>query len=267
MYYQTETASYWYEVHGEGIPVVLLHGFTGSNLTWQHFIAQQRDELQIITIDLPGHGKTETKEPVTMEAFCHDLSQLFQYLQLDSIHLVGYSMGGRTALSFALIYPEMIATLVLESASPGLLNVDERKLRVEKDELLAEKIEQEGLASFVNFWQDIPLFQTQKKLPQHVQQAIRNERLAQTVQGMADSLRFMGTGKQPSWWGKLHAFKRPVLLLAGELDQKFVEINKSMRNSLENSELVIVEKAGHAIHIEKSAIFDTLVSEFILKRQ
>ncbi|AXI09833.1 2-succinyl-6-hydroxy-2,4-cyclohexadiene-1-carboxylate synthase [Oceanobacillus zhaokaii] len=266
MYYQTKTASYWYEIHGEGIPVVLLHGFTGSTATWQQFIDEQKDKLQIIAIDLPGHGNTETKEPITMEACCHDLSQLLQFLRLDSIHLLGYSMGGRTALSLAMLYPELIEKLILESASPGLMTADERKMRIEKDELLAKKIKQDGLVSFIDFWQDIPLFQTQKFLPTHVQQTIRKERLSQTEQGLADSLRFMGTGKQPSWWEKLHLFKRPVLLMAGELDPKFAAINKKMRNSLEKSEVVIVEKAGHAIHIEKPAIFGTLVSEFIMKK-
>ncbi|RDW18738.1 2-succinyl-6-hydroxy-2,4-cyclohexadiene-1-carboxylate synthase [Oceanobacillus arenosus] len=267
MYYQTDTSSYWYEVHGEGIPVVLLHGFTGSTATWQHFIEQQDKKLQIITIDLPGHGRTKTKEAVTMEICCRDLAQLFRLLQLETLHLLGYSMGGRTALSFAILYPEMIETLILESASPGLMTAEERKMRVKKDELLAQKIEQDGLVSFINFWQDIPLFQTQKALPIHVQQMIRTERLSQTEQGLADSLRFMGTGKQPSWWKKLNTFKQPVLLMAGSLDSKFVAVNQKMKNSMELSELVIVENAGHAIHIEKPAIFGTLVSEYIISKQ
>lgn len=263
LYYHTKSSSYWYEIHGEGIPVVLLHGFTGSTMTWQRFVDLLDEKLQIITIDLPGHGKTKTREPVSMEACCHDLSQLFQFLQLETFHLLGYSMGGRTALSFAMLYPEMIRTLILESASPGLMTADERKARVEKDELLAIKIESEGLVSFIDFWQDIPLFQTQKKLSNHVLQTIRTERLNQDKQGLADSLRFMGTGKQPSWWNKLSKFKQPVLLMAGELDPKFVEINKKMKYSLESSELFIARNAGHAIHVENPAIFGKLVSEFI----
>src|SRR5690625_7287500 len=117
MYYTVKDATYWYEVYGEGEPVVLLHGFTGSTATWSECISNWKEQFQIIVVDLPGHGKTKTQSPRTMEACCADLNLLFTSFQLDSVHLVGYSMGGRTALSFAMLYPEWIASLTLESAS------------------------------------------------------------------------------------------------------------------------------------------------------
>src|SRR5690625_2337524 len=96
MYYTVKDATYWYEVYGEGEPVVLLHGFTGSTATWSECISNWKEQFQIIVVDLPGHGKTKTQSPRTMEACCADLNQLFTSLQLDSVHLAGYSMGGRT---------------------------------------------------------------------------------------------------------------------------------------------------------------------------
>lgn len=97
LYYSIDDDTYWYEIHGEGIPVVMLHGFTGSTSTWQNFISDCQKDLQIITIDLPGHGKTRTNSPKTMEECCQDLKRLFQYLKVDNFHILGYSMGGRTA--------------------------------------------------------------------------------------------------------------------------------------------------------------------------
>ncbi|HLR41348.1 MAG TPA: 2-succinyl-6-hydroxy-2,4-cyclohexadiene-1-carboxylate synthase [Virgibacillus sp.] len=263
MYYTVKDATYWYEVYGEGVPVVLLHGFTGSTATWSEFISNWKEQFQIIVVDLPGHGKTKTQSPRTMEACCADLNQLFTSLQLDSIHLAGYSMGGRTALSFAMLYPERIASLTLESASPGLASEAERQERIENDEKLAQRIEQDGIMKFVDFWENIALFDTQKKLPAAVRQAIRDERTGQSADGLTQSLRHMGTGKQPSWWGQLNAFKKPVLLLAGTEDKKFVGINKKMENQLQTSKFVSVKNAGHAIHVEQPEIFGKLVSEFI----
>jgi len=266
MYYTVKDATYWYEVYGEGVPVVLLHGFTGSTATWSEFIFNWKEQFQIIVVDLPGHGKTKTQSPRTLEACCADLNQLFTSLQLDSVHLVGYSMGGRTALSFAMLYPERIASLTLESASPGLASEAERQERIEKDEKLAQRIEQDGIMKFVDFWENIALFDTQKKLPAAIRQEIREERTGQAADGLTQSLRHMGTGKQPSLWGQLNAFKKPVLLLVGTEDEKFVGINKMMEKQLETSKFASVKNAGHAIHVEQPEIFGKLVSEFIFSQ-
>ncbi|MGP4109222.1 2-succinyl-6-hydroxy-2,4-cyclohexadiene-1-carboxylate synthase [Virgibacillus sp. L01] len=263
MYFKVNNASYWYEIDGEGKEtVVLLHGFTGTAATWNFFINDWQDHYQILTIDLPGHGKTTLETPRTMEECCADLIDLFDDLKLEKVHLAGYSMGGRTALSVAMLYPERIRSLTLESASPGLNSDDDRKSRVKHDEKLARRIEQNGIKSFVDFWENISLFKTQKSLPIDVQNQIRNERLAQSAEGLAYSLRYMGTGRQSSWWYQLQDITIPVLLLAGEYDQKFVEINKSMSERISSSKLVIVENAGHAIHVEQPGIFGNIVNEF-----
>ncbi len=263
VYFKVDDASYWYEIDGEGKEtVVLLHGFTGTAATWDFFINDWQDHYQILTIDLPGHGKTTLGTPRTMEECSSDLVYLFDYLGLEKIHLAGYSMGGRTALSMAMLYPERIKSLTLESASPGLVLDSDRESRVNHDEKLAARIEQNGIESFIEFWENIPLFKTQKSLPSDVQNKIRDERLAQSAEGLAYSLRYMGTGRQPSWWDQLQDITFPVLLLAGAYDQKFIDINKSMSERISSSKLAVVENAGHAIHVEQPGIFGKLVNEF-----
>ncbi len=263
MYYKIRDAIYWYEIYGNGVPLVMLHGFTGSTKTWEQFIKTHKENLKMIVIDLPGHGKTDMPSTRSMEACCEDLMKLFHHLHLDEFHLLGYSMGGRTALSFAMMYPERVQSLVLESASPGLPTIGERDLRIDKDERLARRIMKEGLESFVNSWQELPLFASQKQLPKVIQETIRAERIAQSEQGLADSLRTMGTGKQPSWWDNLNRLNIPVLLLAGSYDDKFIHINQSMHTRLPNSTFEIIGQAGHAIHVEQSEIFGRIVTGFI----
>jgi len=73
----------------------------------------------------------------------------------------------------------------------------------------------------------------------------------------------MGTGIQPSWWKPLNHLNTKVLLVVGELDEKFIQINQKMHNLLPNSHLEVVKEAGHAIHVEQEAKFVKLVIDFI----
>ncbi|MGY0693217.1 2-succinyl-6-hydroxy-2,4-cyclohexadiene-1-carboxylate synthase [Virgibacillus sp. FSP13] len=265
MYFTVDDASYWYERTGEGPPVVMLHGFTGSSQTWRKIVEAWQDTFELITIDLPGHGKTNTETPRTMEMCSQDIKKFLNHLRLTSVHLVGYSMGGRTALTFAMMFPSYVQSLTLESSSPGLEDVSEREKRVNHDTDLATKIENEGVTAFVDFWENIPLFQTQQNLPPNLKQEIRAERLAQSETGLSQSLLYMGTGAQPSWWGSLEQLAMPVLLIVGNLDEKFLRLNKKMQKSLPNGRLTIVENAGHAIHVEQSDFFGKIVLKFIFQ--
>lgn len=259
-------AKYVYDIHGSGPPLVMLHGFTGSRGTWDPLIEKLSNTFQLIVIDMPGHGGSEMNELLTITHFCEDLNAFLDHLELPTVHLLGYSMGGRAALSFAVTYPEKIRSLILESASPGLKTEEERANRRQADERLAEQIGTEGLESFVNYWQDIPLFDSQKSLPKTVQKMIRKERLSHTKEGLAASLLRMGTGAQPSWWNDLNKLNCPVLLMAGEWDEKFVRINERMHDLFIRSQFEVVPKTGHAIHVEQPGIFGKIVEEFILNQ-
>ncbi|MFB1051427.1 2-succinyl-6-hydroxy-2,4-cyclohexadiene-1-carboxylate synthase [Paraliobacillus sp. JSM ZJ581] len=269
MYIKTTNCNYWIEMHGEqsGIPIVFLHGFTSTNKTWERTITTIAKNHWCISLDLPGHGKTEIDRPLKMETFCDDLVSIVDQLQIDSVHLVGYSMGGRAALSFTMLHPNRVQSLTIESASPGLNTIDEQLARQTKDEALAERIETEGIPAFVAYWEQLPLFSTQKKLLATEQSRIKNERLSQSLSGLAASLRGMGTGVQPSWWDKLATITKPMLLIVGELDEKFVMIADEMKQQCKNAELVIVSDAGHAVHVEQKEKFDTIVKDFILRME
>lgn len=262
MEFKTESGTYYYEEYGQGELVVLLHGFTGSHHTWDRLLNKMKSGSRTIVLDMPGHGQTRTQQ-VTMGKFCDDLRALLDHVGCTDCHLIGYSMGGRAALSFASRFPHLVRSLVLESASPGLKTEEERKIRRLQDHKLADQIEKTGVAAFVRHWENIPLFATQTMLPQDIQQRIRDERLSQSAQGLADSLRFMGTGEQEPVWGRLRALKMPVLLITGSKDEKFVKINQRMHSLLPHSEICEIPGCGHAIHVENPEVFDKLVVEFV----
>ncbi len=254
----------WME-SGAGPAVLFLHGFTGSKANWQEVMGRLPCR-RLLALDLPGHGESETPDHparCSMEQAAADLDTLCAALDLPALDVCGYSMGGRLALYFALVYPQRVQRLVLESASPGLESESERSARRLADVRLAEHLEQEGLPSFVEYWEKLPLFASQSRLPLEVRQRLHNQRMQNRPAGLANSLRGMGTGQQPSLWGRLAELQMPVLLLAGELDAKYAAINRRMAQSLPACRLVVAPEAGHTLHLEQPETFSQAVRQFL----
>ncbi len=265
-HYTINDLNYHVEERGTGAPVIMLHGFTGSTETWRPLINKLEQAFRVITIDLPGHGQTDAPPETTryrMELVADDLAGLLDRLQATPAHWLGYSMGGRLALYLACRLPQLVRSLILESASPGIIDPYERKARVEQDASLAQRIEREGIARFVDHWQSIPLFDTQKRLPEEVRSALRSQRLKNSAAGLANSLRGMGTGAQPELWSELEFLKMPVLLITGEDDQKFTGINRRMAAAISGSRLETVPNTGHAVHLESADLYGDLVLNFL----
>ena len=185
----------------------MLHGFTGSGANWSAQIEAFASHFQVVTIDLLGHGETEfgaRRFPARyqMELAGRDLIAIFDLLELERVHLLGYSMGGRLALYTALTYPERIDRLILESASPGLRTAAERTARIAQDEALADRIERDGIVSFAEYWSNLSLFASQSP---ELRECLRLPALARATIRLASPTASggMGTGVQPSLWDRL----------------------------------------------------------------
>jgi 2-succinyl-6-hydroxy-2,4-cyclohexadiene-1-carboxylate synthase len=257
---------YFIDVKGEGFPVLFLHGFTGDTRTWDEVTEVLKVKYQCISIDIVGHGRTDSPvnaERYSMDGVSKDIRAILNKLDIKKAAFVGYSMGGRLALHYSNLYSETVGVLILESASPGLKTEEEKRERRERDHALADRIMDEGMESFVTFWEDIPLFSTQKKLPLEVRDRIRVQRLQQSPVGLSNSLKGMGTGAQPSWWGTLGNLPFPVILMIGCLDRKFAAIANEMETWIPDAEVIPFFDTGHAIHVEDPRKFGTIVEEVL----
>jgi 2-succinyl-6-hydroxy-2,4-cyclohexadiene-1-carboxylate synthase len=224
---------------------------------------------RFIAFDLLGHGQSSVpSDPTryTMEACQEDLLAALRRLGVSpgEAVLLGYSLGGRIACYCA--FSGFFRALILESASPGLATEQERAARRRSDEALAERIESEGVAAFVDYWEQLPLFASQRQLPAAVRHAQRAQRLRNHPQGLANSLRGVGTGAQPPLYDRLQSLAIPVMLIAGELDTKFCDIARQMAAVLPRAELHIVPHAGHTVHLEQPEIFAGLIRDFCIQR-
>jgi 2-succinyl-6-hydroxy-2,4-cyclohexadiene-1-carboxylate synthase len=177
--------------------LVLLHGFTGSSRTWSSFRERVGDDLTTVAIDAMGHGKSAVpNDPnrYTMANGIADIVDILDKLNIGHCFLLGYSMGGRMALHMALNAPRRIQGLILESATAGIRNEEERRARLQADEKWAMLLEKEGITAFVNHWEQLPLFASQKvNLPREAWQGQRERRLGNSTRGLAASLRGAGT--------------------------------------------------------------------------
>ncbi|MGA7670614.1 MAG: 2-succinyl-6-hydroxy-2,4-cyclohexadiene-1-carboxylate synthase [Nitrolancea sp.] len=254
---------------GEGPPFVLLHGFTGSAEGWRAHLDVFGEHFTSYAVDLIGHGKTESPhvaERYGMERCVEDLLVLFDRLEIEQMALLGYSMGGRSALQLAVAAPERISALVLESASPGIPDAAELAARVKSDEALAQSIERDGLEAFIDYWEGLPLFASQRNLPPDVWQRHRMQRLNNDPVGLANSLRGMGAGAMQPVWERLDALTMPTLLMVGELDEKYVKQGREMAEPMPNASLTVVPKVGHAVHLEAPETFDRIISTWLTKQ-
>jgi 2-succinyl-6-hydroxy-2,4-cyclohexadiene-1-carboxylate synthase len=223
--------------------LVLLHGFTATGRSWDPVVAALAERYRCFAPDLPGHGDADGRRPATFDA----VAAYVGALRLERFALCGYSMGGRLALHVALRDPR-VQRLVLVGASPGIADAAEREARRTADLALADRIEQIGLEPFVQEWGAQPLFAGQ---PRGVAAAAREDRLRNTATGLAAALRGLGTGAMVPLWDRLGELRMPVVLVAGEHDDKFRAIAERMAAAIPDARVVVVPDAGHAVHLER----------------
>jgi 2-succinyl-6-hydroxy-2,4-cyclohexadiene-1-carboxylate synthase len=173
---------------------------------------------------------------------------------------VGYSLGGRLCLRLAVDRPDLVQSLVLIGASPGLADAGERAARREADDALAADIERMGTAAFLDRWLAQPLFATLNPQPDDIE-----ARLANSPAGLARALRRLGTGVQEPLWDRLGELKMPVLFVTGEEDSKFSHLAEEMAGAIGvNAQAVALAGAGHAAHLERPVSFHRLLTAFLL---
>ena len=247
-------------------PVLTLHGFTGSSETWAPLRDALGNGFATLVVDLPGHGASGAPDNpgrYALGMLAADLARVLDAFGVERATVLGYSLGARAALRFALDHPARVAALVLESVSPGIVDPEERAARRVSDAVLADAIEREGVAAFVDLWEQWPLFASQAVLPQATRERLRAQRLANRPRGLANSLRGAGAGAEAPVVEQLPTIGAPTLLIAGALDAKYVALGRLMEASMPQARLSVVEGAGHAVHLEQPAVFASLVAEFL----
>ncbi len=234
------------------LPVVVLHGFTGSGLAMAPLtdrLSAASDIERVIAPDLAGHGSgphSADEADYTVDAMADSVAGLVE----GPVHLIGYSMGGRVALTLACRRPERVVSLSLIGASAGLADPAARAVRAASDDDLAADLEADPPA-FIDRWMHNPLFATQERLGPGAWAVSRSQRLANDPVAMARSLRMGGTGRMVPLHHILRACTMPVGLIVGSLDEKFQAIAADLALVLPCADITSIANSGHATHVEQ----------------
>ena len=253
------------EVIGNGEPILIIHGFTGCGSAMTP-LAELLHGRRIIP-DLIGHGRSESPAslgPYYLESISSQLSSLLSQLDASPASIVGYSMGGRIALTFALSHPEMVKSLALIGTSPGISDQRDRAQRLERDYQLGASISQRGISDFVNNWVAQPMWESlrQSLTSQQWQDSI-SQRLSNHPLGLANSLRASGTGTMRPLHDVLQYLDPPTLLLVGEKDHKFLEVAQQSAPRMPDASIRVITNSGHATHLEQpSATAEAIMEHF-----
>ena len=262
--------NYSFKVNKEKPIIIFLHGFMGNIHEFDEAIKLLFNDFSYLTIDLPGHGKTQVlgdDECYTMASTAQAIISLLDKLNINQCYLIGYSMGGRLALYLTLHFPHRFIKVILESSSPGLATEIERLARIKSDAQIARKLarmmDKDDFYDFLNHWYQQPIFGDIKNYPHY--QSMVESRLANHPLNLVKSLQFMGTGFQPCLWELLIKNTIPLLLLVGEKDEKFIDINIAMTKKCNFAKLQIIHQVGHNIHLENTLAFVQTIQDFLFR--
>ena len=248
-------------------PVMVLHGFTGSAQAMEPLAGRLAVQLRarVICPDLVGHGRSEVPEDLalyTVESMVEQVTDLADTLGFETFHLVGYSMGGRVALTLGCTEPARLSLLTLIGASSGISDTDQRIKRQQADTQRAQHL-LDDFEAFVDEWMTQPLFASQAALGEEHRSAARQQRLSSNPQGLARSLIAAGTGAMTPLDERLGRCGIPTLLVVGAQDIKFCAITERLAASLPQAQVIRIASAGHAAHLEQPDTTATEIASFI----
>jgi pimeloyl-ACP methyl ester carboxylesterase len=225
----------YYEIHGSGRPLILLHGGLGSGEMFGPVLPQLAERHQVVAVDLQGHGRTaDIDRPIDVRLMAGDIAALIDHLQLTKPDVVGYSLGGGVAFQTAVQYPAKVRRLVMVSAN------------IRPDAIYPEMRAQQGQvnAAAAEFMKDTPMYQLYQRV------APRPEDFPQLLTKIGESM-----SKDFDFTEEVRGLQVPTLVVAADADMAppshYVEVFKLLDGGLRDGGWMGEgrPKGGHALAI------------------
>jgi 2-succinyl-6-hydroxy-2,4-cyclohexadiene-1-carboxylate synthase len=230
----------------------LLHGFLGTPALWSGEILDGVEGERAAPV-LPGHGLDPWG--VGVESFDQAVDEVARRCPFtDNTLVIGYSLGARLALGLLERHPGRFSGALVIGVNPGIEDPGERAARAAADDAEARRLEDEGVEAFVDRWENLPLFATQRRLPPPAREQLRRGRLGHTTRGLAWALRTLSPGRMPSRWGFLGGMTRPLATVTGGLDERYRAIGARLARACPGAWHAVVEGVGHNVALEAPAL-------------
>lgn len=265
----------FYRSEGKDEPLVILHGLYGSSDNWMPIARKLAASFRVISVDLRNHGASAHDNSHTYDDMVTDLAWLFHELNIEAAHILGHSMGGKTAIAFAADYPEKTKSLIVADIAPT-------NYRKNPASALQYDFHKNILETLRNT--DLSKYKTRKEIDQHLEQGITQKFVRQFI------LKNLRRGKNGYEWklniealyknldhiisgvdfedysDRIPIMQYPVLFIKGELSGYIDEEGeKNIRLMYPEAQIKTVKNASHLLHAEKPDEFIEIVSDFLLQ--
>jgi len=246
-----------------------LHGFHGDALDFAGLFPFLPDEVELLGIDLLGHGTSSRSAQDGEYLFPKTVDWLERVAEAvggGPDVLLGYSMGGRIALNYMLVGGQA-KSLVLVGANPGLCSQEAIENRRCWEQELIERLTSGSMEDFCRYWSNLPIIKTQSEfMSEELWLALQLRRRKNDPRALISVLRGLGTGQMPSLWNRLKGLKVPVAYFVGDQDFKYQQIGEKFVTHACRAQLTKIPNSGHASHLENPMVFGEELSSFILDK-
>jgi pimeloyl-ACP methyl ester carboxylesterase len=238
----------YYEVHGEGPPLILTHGFSATSQMWKGQIDALAPRFTVITWDMRGHGQSDypaDHAQYSEEATVADMAALLDAVGARSAIVGGLSLGGYMSLAFHRAHPERTRALLIIDTGPGYRNDEARAGWNANAIKRAERYEAEGLG-------DLSRASAEVRAAAH-----------RDATGLARAARGMLTQRDARVIESLPDIRVPAIVIVGENDQPFLAASDYMAAKIPGAKKAVIPAAGHAANIDNPAAFNAALAGFL----
>lgn len=249
-----------YKAYGSGKPVIIMHGLFGSGDNWRTVARMMEGQYQCIVVDMRNHGRSPHDPVMNFEVMTEDVLELMDDLKLVKVSLLGHSMGGKVAMQFALLHPDMVEKMVVVDIAPKYYPphhdaVIEAIEAVDPGSLKERSEAEEAFARFLG--KDEATIQFLMKNLSRLPEGGFEWKANMPV--IIDAYYHLMEDVQP-----VRPFEGPVLFVRGEksnyiLDEDFTHI----KELFPHSSLVTIPGAGHWVHADAPQVFAQTILAFL----
>ena len=253
-------------------PLVFIHGFSGGASSWRAVMQELATSRPTVAVTLPGHhGKHSLDAPSTFEDAVVGVYDALARAGVSGAHVVGYSLGARVALSMLVHESTMgraanpssasrlFSRATLIGVSVGLKSRLARDERATADAAWCALLREQGMAAFVDAWEQQPLFATQElHAPQGLRDAQRAVRLAHDAEALANAMQTFSLASMPDYCAQAGAIQVPVCLVTGVDDERFTRAAEEIAQLMQHATCRTLPNCGHNPLIENPVALATL---------
>ena len=255
----------YYEVTGEGFPLVLSHEFGGTCKSWEPQVRFFSRRYQVITYNQRGFPPSDVPQKASdysQDILVEDLYQLLRYLGIKQAYVGGCSMGGNVALNFGIAHPEMTRALIIVASGAG---TTKRDTFVPSLEDAARQLETAGWKALAEQYAQGPnRIQYKRKDPRGWQE-FTDDLAAHSNEGSIHLIREVIIKRPPvsELEAELKKLKIPALIMIGDEDEWCIDPALIMKKHMPGAGLLILPQSGHVINLEEPDIFNRALLDFL----